>query len=448
MTEQNLLNFAEDLMKKSLAAGADAAEVMIARGSEQSVQVRNGEIEHTEYAVGDKISLRVYIGEKAGSASASSLNAATVENMTLRAVNSAKYVPEDPYGGLAEKADLETEWNIEELGLLDDAAPGSERLTELAKEAEHTALAVKGITNSEGAGASFGSYGVGLVTSDGFSGFYEKTSYGLSCCVLAGEGVNMQRDYEYSTSPRFANLLTPAEIGKVAAERTLGKLNPIKIRSGKFPVIYDRRVSSEFLSYFISAISASRVARKLSFLEKAMDTKIFNTGINIIDDPKIPYGLGSKPYDADGVRAMRLQPVQDGVLTCWLSNVSSAKQLKIANNGRGSRSGGAASSPAPTNLYMEAGSITPEDLRADISYGLLVTETIGNGLNEVTGDYSIGVSGFLIENGTLTSAVSEVTVAGNLLEMFMNFTPANDLIFKNRMNSPSLRVEGLTIAGE
>lgn len=448
MSNSDIITLAEDLVKKAVAAGADTAEAFLVRGKDQSVQVRNGRIEHTEFAVGDKVSVRAYVGKKVGAASSTNFAKDAVSEMIDRAVSFAKHAPEDPYAGIAESDILANDYDTEALKIFDSEKPSIDTLTSLAEKTEKHALDYPGVTNSEGAGASYGEYGVGLATSAGFVGYYEKTVYGLSCSVLAGEGVHMQRDYDYSSAVTFSDLLSPEAIGKKAAERAVTKLNPEKLQSGKFPIIYDNRIAASFLSYLTGAVSAAQVARGVSFLQDSLEKSVFAPGITIIDDPKMARGRGSAPFDADGVRNPRLALVEDGVLTTWLTSCASARQLGIENNGRGLRSSGAASTPGATNMYMEAGKESPEDLMRDIKYGFWVTETIGHGINEVTGDYSIGASGFLIEDGKLASPVSEVTVAGNLKDMFKNIKPANDLLFKNRKNAPSLRIDGLTIAGK
>jgi PmbA protein len=257
----------------------------------------------------------------------------------------------------------------------------------------------------------------------------------------------MERDYDYDSRHFFADMKSPAEIGRTAGERAVKLLNPRKMPSGQVPVVYSNRVSGSILGHFSGAISGASVARGTSFLKDRMGEQIFPENINIIDDPHRPRGAASKPFDGEGVANQRLNLIENGMLQCWILNSSAARQLGLETNGRATR--GTASPPGSgtTNLYMEAGTNSLDELIADIKSGLYVTSLIGFGVNGITGDYSRGASGFWIEDGKIAFPVSELTIAGNLKDMFLNLTHADDLEFRQGTNAPSLRVEGMMVAG-
>ena len=327
------------------------------------------------------------------------------------------------------------------------AEPSAETLIERARAVEGAAMAVPGITNSEGGGASFGRSAMALATSTGFFGRYAATSHGIGVAVLAGEGTVMERDYESVSARHAADLEGAQAVGKRAGERTIARLNPKKAKSAALPVVYDPRVSAGLVGHFASAISGASIARGVSFLKDRMGESVFAPGINIIDDPHRQRGLRSKPFDGEGVANRRMALIENGVLKTWLLDCASAKQLGLITTGHAARGTGGPPSPSPTNLYMEAGTVSPESLMSDIKDGFYVTELMGMGVNGVTGDYSRGATGFWIENGKIAYPVSGVTIAGNLKEMFARLTPANDLVFRHGTNAPTLRVEGMTIAG-
>jgi PmbA protein len=337
--------------------------------------------------------------------------------------------------------------SIADLDLEDPREPSVDALIDRARAAEGAAMAVSGVTNSEGGGASFSRSTVSLATSQGFHGRYAGTNHGIGVAVLAGEGANMQMDHD-STSARHADDLDKPEIvGKRAGERAVERLNPRKIKSQPVPVVYDPRVANGLIGHFANAISGASIARGVSFLKEMMGRGVFALGINIVDDPHRLRGLRSKPFDGEGVANGRRELIQDGTLTTWLLDCASARQLGLKSTGHAARGTGGPPSPAPTNLYLEAGKASPNALMADIKSGFYVTELMGMGVNGVTGDYSRGASGFWIENGNLSYPVAEVTIAGNLKDMFLHLTPANDLVFRHATNAPTVRVEGMTVAG-
>jgi PmbA protein len=308
-------------------------------------------------------------------------------------------------------------------------------------------MAVKGVTNSEGGGASFSRTGVALATSDGFFGSYAGTSSGIGVAVVAGEGTAMERDYDQASARHTGDLESPAMVGRSAGERTVARLNPRKVKSQAVPIVYAPRVSGGLVGHFAGAISGSSIARGVSFLKDRIGQAVFGPSINIVDDPHRIRGLRSKPFDGEGVANKRWALIDKGVLKTWLLDCASARQLGLETTGHAARGTGGPPAPSPTNLYMEAGTLAPDALIADIKQGFYVTELIGMGVNGVTGDYSRGAAGFWIENGQIAFPVSEITIAGNLKDMFRELTPANDLEFKYGINAPTVRIEGMTVAG-
>jgi len=443
---RSVLDDAAMLVERAMKAGADAAEAVVLEGQSLGVSWRMGKLEDVERSEGRDVGLRVFIGKRNATVSTTDLSERSLVPLIERVVSMARIAPEDPYAALADKSLLAT--HLPDLDI-DDAThvPSAEDLAKASAEAEDAALSVKGVTNSGGAGASWGRSGIALITSEGFSGEYAGTSFSVSCSVLAGSGTGMERDYDYSSTRRLSDLEAPAPVGRSAGERAVRRLNPRKVKSQAVPIIYDPGVSAGLVGHLAGAISGSAIARKTSFLQQSMDKRVFAPGISIVDDPHRPRGLRSKPFDGEGVANRRTQLIEDGRLTTWLLDTASARQLGLTTTGHAARGTGGPPSPSTTNLYMEAGTLTPEELMADIADGFYVTEMIGMGVNGVTGDYSRGASGFWIENGKLTYAVSEITVAGNLKDMFANLTPANDLKFLQGTNAPTLRVEGMTIAG-
>jgi len=432
-------NLLADLMKWAKAAGADSAEAFYVHGESLSVAQRLGKREKLEGSEGRDLRLRAFIGQRSASVSSTDFAPKALRTLVERAVDMARVVPEDPYAGLAPPELLATRWP--ELDLDDRRRPPSARtLLGLAAEAEAAARSVKGVTNSEGAEASWSRSTVMLVTSNGFAGGYRRGGYSLSCAVLAGDGTGMERDYEWSSAIHFDDLMPAAKVGRNAGRFAVERLNPRKVANARAPVVYDRRLSGGLLGHLAGAINGRGVARGTSFLKDKMGQQIFAKGIRIVDNPHRKRGLGSRPFDGEGLPTRRRAVIDDGVLTTWLLDLASARQLKLAPTGHGSQG-------SPSNFYLEKGKLSPDQLIADIKSGLYITDLIGFGVNGVTGDYSRGASGFWIENGRKTWPVSGITVAGNLKEMFLNLTPASDLTFKGSTNAPTVRIEGMTIAG-
>jgi PmbA protein len=432
-------------LEEAKRAGAQGADAVLVEERSLEVSLREGAIEHVERSEGQDLGLRVFVGHSQAIVSTSKLDRQTIAEAARRAVDMARVAPEDPYAGLADTSMLAQEQP--ELDLWDDSEIGEQQLRALAQEAEETALSVHGVTKSSGAGASASARLIVLGTSAGFLKGYRRSGFGFSVSVVAGEGAGMERDYDFSSAVHFRDLARAETVGRRAGERAVRRLKPRKVASQKAPVIYDRRVSASLLSHFAGAIAGPSVARGTSFLKDMLGSAVFAPGITIVDDPLMRRGLGSRPFDAEGLAVTRKELVRDGVLESFILDQRSARQLRLKPTGHASRGTGSAPAPSPSNLYLANGTRTPDELMADIGSGLYVTEMLGMGVNGVTGDYSRGAAGLWIENGALSHAVSEVTIAGNLKDMYRNMTPANDLEFKMASNAPTVRVEGMTIAG-
>lgn len=440
----NQLDLLNDLIAKARAAGADAADAVLMAGTSLSVQRRMGQIEHVERSEGSDLGLRVFVGRKAAIVSSSTIDPASFAGLAERAVAMARVVPDDPYGGLAETA---APPDPVQLDLDDGAEPDTTTLSDRAAAAEEAALAVTGVTNSEGAGAGFGRTEAILVTSAGFDGRVVRTSHSVSAAALAGTGTEMQRDYDYHATTHLADLDDPTRIGRSAGERAVARLNPARPATAQVPVVYDPRVAGGLVGHFAAAINGAAIARGTSFLKDKLGQRLFAPGITIRDDPRRVRGLRSRVFDGEGTPTTARALIEDGVLTSWLLDSRSARQLGLASTGHAARGTGGPPSPGPSNLYLAAGSVSPAALIADVQLGLYVTELIGMGVNGVTGDYSRGAAGFIIRDGAIAEPVAEITIAGNLLEMFAHLTPADDLVFRRGTDAPTVRVDGMTMAG-
>lgn len=434
---------ASELVDLARKAGADAADAVVVRGRSRSVSVRLGKVEATEASESDDFSLRVFVGKRVASVSANP--GFDLRVLAERAVAMAKASPEDPFASLADAERLARSYP--DLDLFDPSTVSTETLTEDALAAEEAALSVAGVTNSSGAGASAGMGGLVLVTSHGFSGSYMATRFGRSVSAIAGEGTKMERDYDYDSRLYVADLRASDEIGRLAGERAVARLNPRQVPTAKnVTVVFDPRMARGFVGHLAGAINGASVARKTSFLRDMMGKQILKSGLSVTDDPLIVRGSSSRPFDGEGVSGGKLVMVEDGVLKHWFLSTSAAAELGLETNGRGVR-GGPTVNPASTNLALEPGSISREDLIRSVGTGFYVTELIGQGVNMITGEYSRGASGFWIENGELSFAVSEVTIASNLKDMFMALTPADDIDRKFGVAAPTLAIEGMTLAG-
>lgn len=431
---------AAQLVEAAKRAGADAADAFAVRRVGLSVDVRHGAVDESTRSESDDVSLRVFVGRR--HASVSTNMAAAVEELAARAVAMARVAPEDPFAGLAPQDRLATSWP--DLDLFDPSIPDPAELIERAKRAEAAALAVPGVSRSGGASAGWSLTGAVIATSHGFSGSYLVSRSGVSATAIAGEGTAMERDYDSEQKIYGSDLRAPESIGAVAAERAVRRLKPTRLPTGRAHVVFDPRVASSLLGHFASAINGTAIVRKTSFLRQFRGKPVFSPQIRITDDPRRPRGLASRPFDGEGVASEALELVEGGVLNDWLLDSATARELGLSTNGRGA---GGGSSPHATNLTLLPGSISRDDLLDRIGDGLYVTELIGHGVNGVTGDYSRGAGGFRIRNGELAEPVSEITIAGNLRDMFARLVAADDLYYRYSVNAPTLAIEGMTIAG-
>ncbi|MDE2383470.1 MAG: TldD/PmbA family protein [Alphaproteobacteria bacterium] len=442
---KELLDLAQDTLSRVMKLGATAADATVVERRDSSISIRQGVVEELEQSEAREIGLRVFAGQSSALIAGSVLTPEARQRLAERALHMAKLAPPDPFAGLAApeqlaKAELD-------LDLVSKTFPTAADLRRLAEEAEQIALAVKGVSKSSGASASSSMSDIALASSNGFAKSYQRTGFGLSVGVIAGEGTGMVRDFDGTSANHFSDLETPHKVGTTAGERAVKRLNPQKLASQAVPVIYDRRVASSLLGHLAGAINGAGIARGVSFLKDRLGQQIFAPGVTVIDDPHRLRGLASKSYDGEGLPTSRRAFIDKGVLTSWVLDLRSARQLNLQSTGSASRGLASQPSPSTTNFHMEPGAQTPEDLIKSLSKGLLVTEFIGASINSATGDYSRGASGFWIENGEVQFPVSEITVAGNLIEMFAHLTPANDLQFRSSTNAPSCLIEGMTLAG-
>jgi PmbA protein len=445
LDQSALVDLAERLVAAARRAGADEADAIAVRGVSLSVEVRDGAVEESQRSEGDDLGLRVLVGHRQAVVSTNDLGRDGLDALAERAVAMARAAPEDEFAGLADKSALAH--TFADLDLLDPDMPTVEVLEARARAAEAAGLAVTGVTKSAGASASVGIGGTVLVTSHGFHGASIGSRHGLSMVAIAGEGTGMERDYDFSSALHAADLDDAETVGRNAGERTVARINPRKVSTRRVPVVFDPRIAGSLIGHFASAINGSSVARKTSFLRDKLHQQIFAPGINIVDDPLRRRGLRSRPFDAEGIAGRKQTLVEDGVLKTWVLDCATARELGLATTGHAQRGVSSTPSPGPSNLHLEPGAQSPEQLIADISDGFYVNDLIGMGVNLVTGDYSRGAAGFWIENGKITYPVSEVTIAGHLTDMFRSLMPANDLTFRYGTNAPTLRVEGLTVAG-
>ena len=436
----DLVFLAGEAVAHARKLGADAVHAVAADGRSTEISILDGKIEKVEQSEARDISLKVFVGKSSAAISGSVLTKDAIHRLAENALRMAQLAPPDPYAGIADPDQLAK--NIPELDLAANDLPDPQKLEEIAKRAEAAGMAVMGVTKSSGAGASRSETSVGIVISNGFAQGYRRTGVGVSMSAIAGEGLGMQRDYDYSSAIHYVDLRDPELIGRTAGERAVERVNPRKVKSQSVPVIYDRRVASSLIGHLLGAINGAAIARGTSFLKESMGQQVFGSHITIVEDPHMLRGHGSRPFDGEGLACTKRNLIADGILTGWILDLRAARQLGLAPTGQGSRGG-----PSTANVFLPAGAETPEDQIKGIKQGLYVTELIGSSINNVTGDYSRGASGFWIENGELTYPVSEITIAGNLKDMFKTIRPASNLEFRSSVSAPNCLVEGLTIAG-
>jgi PmbA protein len=450
LDQSDLTQLAERLVAAARRAGADQADALAVRSVSLSVEVRDGAVEESERSEGDDLGLRVIVGRKQAVVSTNDLKGNGLDALAERAVAMARAAPDDRFAGLADASQLarDVAQDVAALDLLDPEMPDVSELEARAREAEAAGLAVRGVTKSGGASASAGIGGLVLVTSHGFHGATIASRHGISMTAIAGDGTGMERDYDFSSTLHASDLENAQAIGRRAGERAVERLNPRKVTTRRVPVVFDSRISGSIVGHVASAANGSSIARKTSFLREKLGEKILASGIHIIDDPLRARGLRSRPFDAEGIAGRSRHLVEDGVLKTWILDCATARELGLETTGHAQRGVSSTPSPGPSNLHMAPGDKSLDELIADITDGFYITDMIGMGVNLVTGDYSRGASGFWIENGERTYPVSEVTIAGHLSEIFASLVPANDLVFRYGTNAPTLRIEGMTVAGQ
>jgi len=436
---------AQSLVERAIAAGGTSADALYVGERSSGVQVRLGAIDSVSRSEGEEIGLRLFVGQRSATVASSDLSGDALGGLVDRCLAMAREAPEDPFAGLAPMELLQKGEPIA-LDSADAAEPDPTELRSRALEAENAALAVPGITNSSGAGASASASTIALATSGGFSGAYRSTGHGCSAAVIAGEGASMQRDHAWHSTRHLADLESAADIGRRAGTRAVARLNPSRPRPGKYPVLFDPRVSSTLLGHFAGAISGSAIARKTSFLQEKLGERVFAPGVSIIDDPLRPRGLRSRPFDGEGVRVSRRKLVSDGILETWIAESASARQLGIGPTGHAARGAGGAPSASPSNLFFMAGQRSREELLSSCPEAVLVIELIGQGVNPVTGDYSRGAVGFMVRGGEIAEPVAEITVASNLIDMFATLEPGSDLEFRRGIDAPTILIPEMTVA--
>ncbi len=435
------------LLDTARRAGAEAADAVVYSAVSSGVSWRLGKLEDVERSEGRDLGLRILVGKRQASVSTTDLSANALNELVERCAAMAKAAPEDPYCGLAPSERL-AKAPYPELDLGDFDEPDTQTLKRRAADCEEAALAVKGVVNSSGAGAGYGEGRKWIATTAGFFGASGGSRHSVSVSVLAEDPNGMERDYDHDSKTHYVDLRAPAAIGKRAGERAVARLSPKKLKSQTAPVIFDKRLSDSLLDTLAGAANGGAIARGVSFLKNKKGERLFAKGVNIIDDPHIRRGHGSKPFDGEGVALSRLKLIDDGVLTDWLMNSAHARQLGLETNGRATRGVSGAPGAGPTNLYLESGALSLEELMAKTGKGLLLADMFGPQINSNSGDYSVGCSGFWFEKGKIVHPVSEITIAGNLLDMFASIEAADDLEFVGATNAPSLLVGEMTIAGD
>lgn len=436
-----------DLVSAARKAGADAADALYHGDRSTDVHVRLGKLESVDQSEGEEIGLRVFVGRRSASVSASDLAAESLASLAERAVAMAREAPEDLYAGLAPEDRLLRD-SAPELQLDDGIEPSPAALKERALAAEDAARAVPGVSNSEGASASAGRSRIALATSHGFAGGYGAGAHSIGASMLAERDGQKQRDGAWHWVRDLAALDSAEETGRLAGERAVARLGARKLPSGPMPVVFDPRIGGSLIGHLLGAIAGSSITRRTSFLLDQLGEQVFADGITIYDDPHRMRGLRSRPFDGEGLPTAARKLIDRGVLTGWMLDSASARQLSLEPTGHAARGTGGPPGVSASNVHVGPGSVSRDALIGGIKRGLYVTELIGQGVNGVTGDYSRGAGGFLIEDGQLGHPVAEVTIAGNLKQMFQGITAADDLEFRYAINVPTLLIEGMTIAGD
>ena len=443
------IEVARTLVAAAVTAGAEAADAVAADGTGLEVGVRLGEREKLVRSRERRAGLRVLVGGATAVVSSADLDAATLRDLAQQACALARATTPDPHAGLADPSDLAGA--PPELDLWDDAVETLDPAAgfELARAAERAALdAAPEMTNSEGAEFGGGGGTVAYVSSNGFAGGYRRSSFSLSVVPVATRDGAMQRDSWWTASHHLARLDAPGDVGREAARRALRRLGARQITTGEYPVVFDPQTAASLLRHLAGAIAGPALYRRASFLLDRVGERIAAEGVTIVDDPLLPGAPASRPFDGEGVASRRVTIVDRGVLRSYLLDSYSARRLALRTTGHAIRSPGDGPTVAPTNFFLAAGPHTPEAIVGSVERGLYVTELIGFGVNTVTGDYSRGAAGLWIENGRLTHAVEEVTIAGSLPEMFAGIEMiGDDLVFRSAVTAPTVKIARLTVAG-
>lgn len=448
MSAVNLQSLAESLVGAARRAGAEAADALATSGQSTSIDVRGGVLEQADRAEGHEIGLRVLIGGRQASVSASDHSPATIAEMAERAVAMAREAPVDDALGLADPDELARDTDAGALQIADDRPdPSPDTLQDMALRAEAAARDMPGISQVESANAAFSRRFLWLAASNGFSAGYGRTIHALSCVAITGEGLGMERDYAAESRVWAADLPAPEEIGRLAAERTLARAGSRKPPTGAYPILYDRRVASSLIGHLLSAVNGAAVARGASWLRKDLGQPVLPRGLDLTEDPRRPRYPSSRPFDAEGLATRPRRIVEDGVLQGWTLDLATARKLGMDSTASAARGVASAPSPINSNVTLTPGMLTPDDLIARMGTGLVVTSMLGASINGTTGDYSRGAAGFWVENGRIAWPVNECTIAGNLRDMLMTLVAANDALPWRGTEVGSLLVGGMTVAG-
>jgi PmbA protein len=435
----------QSLIEATLRAGADAADARVSENASLGVEVRNGELESVEREESRGLSLRALVGRRQAHVSGTDLSPANLKAMTDRVVSMARLAPEDRWCGLPDKSEITSD--RPNLQLETDDTPEAPELERRAKAMEDAALAVPGVKQTSHCGASWSTATSWFAASNGFTAKKSSGISSITAVAIAEKDGAMERDYESSSERRRASLMAPEAVGREAGERAAARLGSRKIDSQTAPVIFENRLANRLLGALIGAVAGPAIARGTSFLKDRMGKQVFAKGVDIIDDPTRVGGFGSRGFDGEGRKVQRTALIKDGVLTQWLLNGPSARQLDLQPNGFASMGFGDPPGVSPSNIDIQPGKLSLAELMKDAGRGLLITDMFGPSLNPNTGDYSVGVSGFWFENGERAHPVSEVTVAGDLSSMFLRAIPGADLDIRSSSNSPSLLIDGLALAG-
>ncbi|WP_138936177.1 TldD/PmbA family protein [Roseovarius arcticus] len=444
----SLDDLAQALLAAARRAGADSCDAMVATGASQVIDVRGGKLEQAERSEATDVGLRVLIGQRQASVSSSDIRPETLDILAERAVAMAREAPEDPHAGLADPGQLATAWDIAALELVDPAPePEPAELQRRAAEAEAAALAVPGVAQVQASTAGYDRRRIWMAASNGFAANHTRTDWYVSCSAIAGTGTGMERDSDGDARIWDADLRSADDIGARAGARAAERLGARRPKTGAYPVLFDERISTSLIGHLLGAANGAAVARGATWLRDKLGQQVLPDALSIFEEPHRPRVAGSRPYDGEGLETQRRAIVDGGVLTGWVLDLASARQLGMQSTANAKRGIGGVPRPGTWNIALTQGDASRADLIRDMGTGLLVTSMIGSTINSNTGDYSRGASGFWIENGEIAYPVNELTIAGNLHEMLMRMTPANDARTHLSSVVPSLLVEGMTLAG-